>query len=344
MLPINPGTVASGLLKEVSGYLDRQFVKDFLFPSILFWTGLLLVFTSPSGLENAISVWLEQSNILQIIQIIAGIIWLVFFAILLNNQQLGITRIFEGYWDWIPLGIGKFLRDLRKMYYQQVIQREDHQTIYFSYPPSKYSSTYLEYVMPTRLGNILRNAELYPYERYRIDAVLMWPRLMAVLPDSFTKSLADAKSSLDLMLIISFLSVLFALTSGTYLVIIGYSWLLFLICFLGGLTAARLAYLNALSAAISYGQLIKSAFDVFKGDLLQKMGYEKPESMDEEKKFWENLSQFVYRNYPQDPHSLRYSGSTGRTEKNSQGSFSISKFREWITHLIQKIATWFRVS
>ena len=121
-------------------------------------------------------------------------------------------------------------------------------------------------------------------------------------------------------------------------------WWLFLACFLGGLLVARIAYLNALDAAVSYGQLIKGAFDVFKGDLLEKMGYEQPKSLDEEKKFWENLGKFIYRNFPQDPDALRYTGNTKRTKKNGQGPFSISGIRAWILHLIQKITSWLRTT
>lgn len=333
----------STVLKEVTGYLDRRFVLILLFPSFLFWSGLLAIFVWPMGVGSAISSWSEQPTTVQVLESVAAIAWLVFFASLLENQITWITRFYEGYWDGYLFGMGKFLRNLRKGYYQKSIANMDRQTIYYSYPPSKYSSAYLEYVMPTRLGNILRNAELYPYERYKIDAVLLWPRLLAVVPDGFSKLLEGAKSSLDLMLIVSFLSGIFAIVSGIYLLVTSGPWLLFLLCSLGGLVAARLAYLVSLSAAISYGQLIKSAFDVFKGDLLLKMGYEQPKSLLEEKKTWENLSQFVYRNFSQEPNALRYKGSTEEIEKTEQDTFSISRIQAWISYMIQKIVAWLRL-
>ena len=187
----------STVLEEITGYLDRRFVLVLLFPSLLFWGGLLAMFSWPLGVANALAAWLKQDTALQLVEIVAGIAFVVFFASLLDNHMVLITRFYEGNWDKFLPGLGKLLFDLRQKHYQQVIEGKDREAIYYSYPPSKSSESYLKYVMPTRLGNILRNAELYPNERYKIDAVLMWPRLLAVLPDSFNESLASTKSSLD---------------------------------------------------------------------------------------------------------------------------------------------------
>ncbi len=39
-----------------------------------------------------------------------------------------------------------------------------------------------EHLMPTRLGNVLRASEMYAYERYAIEEITIWPRLVPVLP------------------------------------------------------------------------------------------------------------------------------------------------------------------
>lgn len=296
----------STVLNEVTGYLDRRFVLSLLFPSIIFWGGLVLVFTTPVGLERAISEWSLQNVTVQILVIIGIVAWLVFFASLLNNQLVWITRQYEGYWDWVPLGVGRRLRKIRTTYHQRMIEEADYQSTYYLYPPSKYSKEYAKYVMPTRLGNILRNSELYSHARYGIDAVLFWPRLLAVVGEGYMKSLEESKSSMDFMLIVSFLSSLFAIISGIALLVIGSSWWLFLVGFLGGLALAITAYLSALRSAVSYGELIKGAFDIYKGDLLSKMGYAKPASLEEERHLWKSIGEFMYRNAVGDNGNLKY--------------------------------------
>lgn len=65
--------------------------------------------------------------------------------------------------------------------------------LFFYYPSNP------EQMMATRLGNVLKAAELYAWERYGIDSVLLWPLLQSRLPDAFSSQLQDAKASFDLM-------------------------------------------------------------------------------------------------------------------------------------------------
>lgn len=166
------------------------------------------------------------------------------------------------------------------------------ETIYLYYP----LPTQPQQVMPTRLGNILRNAELYSSDRYEIDAVLMWPRLYNLLPERFIQTIAEAKGSLDFMLVVSALSGIFGLVIGVYLVIVQASGWLFLTYFWGGLFLAWFAYRSALGSALLYAQQIKAGFDLYRNELLKQMRLELPKTPSEEIELWGKIHQFIYSN------------------------------------------------
>jgi hypothetical protein len=323
----------STVLNAITSYLDRRFVITFLFPSLLFWSGLLGVVALNNNPTALWATWDQQTGTNQIIQIVAALAWVTFFAYFVANQLTWLTQQFEGYWDWLPFHLGERLRQWRQGYHSKVLTALNVQNdnsadelIYYRYPlPDE-----IEHVLPTQLGNILKNAELYSYQRYQVDAVLMWPRLYAILPKEYANLLGDAKASLDSMLVISTLSGVFAVITGGYLLISGSVWWLFLICFLGGLILGRLAYQSAVRAAIPYAQLIKSAFDLYRGDLLEKMGYERPKSLDDEIKFWDNLCKLIYRNIPEDASLLRYKGATDKQ------SITVQEF-PWPISLLKKL-------
>jgi hypothetical protein len=94
--------------------------------------------------------------------------------------------------------LGKLIRRLNKITPELAEKREQFKrnfSLYF--PPDLYD------VMPTRLGNILKTAEVRVWKRYRIDVVTIWSRLQSDLPKEFADTLQDAKMSLDLMLTLS---------------------------------------------------------------------------------------------------------------------------------------------
>lgn len=152
--------------------------------------------------------------------------------------------------------------------------------------------------MPTRLGNVLKNSELYSKVRYNIDAVLVWPRIYSVLPDRLVQSIGAAKSQMDLMLVISILGVAFALLGGVVALVL-LPWYAFPACVWGGALVAWLGYQGAVRSALPYAQLIKSAFDLHRGTLLTAIGWQAPTSYGEEKRRWKQIGHLWYRGSPE---------------------------------------------
>lgn len=310
----------STVLKEVSGVLDRRFVINAFFPSLLFWGMLGVVFFAGQGtLDTAVQMWDKQNTVLKLIQSVGFVAWVTFFAGLLTSQQMAILHFYEGYWN-IPL-IGNWLEEVGQHWHQKrlgeldLADDRDYENIYLNYPlPSR-----MKAVMPTRLGNILKSAELYPNVRYKLDAVLVWPRLYNLFPESFVKTLAEAKSAMDFMLIISWLGGFFGLVSGVYLLIVRAPWWLFLLCFWGGMLVATSAYQGSLGSASLYAEQIRAAFDLYRSELLKQMRLKLPESLKEEKTVWDAVNQLLYRNNSLEyPDVWIYAGGMPKTDEKGE--------------------------
>jgi len=162
----------------------------------------------------------------------------------------------------------------------------------------------LSWVMPTRLGNHLRAAETYAFLRYNLDAAVIWPRLREALPEKFANRLGDAKMNMDVMLVLSTLALLFGVLWGGILLAIPeahlalYKWAAAPIVFLIGLGIARVAYLNAAQSALSYGELLKTAFDLHRWEVLKLLHLDLPPDLESEKKLWGEICGLLYRNHP----------------------------------------------
>jgi hypothetical protein len=162
----------------------------------------------------------------------------------------------------------------------------------------------LSWVMPTRLGNHIRAAATYSFRRYNLDAAIIWPRLQETLPDKFAERLDEAKMNMDLMLVLTTLALVFGVVWGGTLVVVPDAWLAMRkwvvasIVFLAGIGVARVAYLNAAESALSYGELYKTAFDLYRWDALKALHFDLPPDLESEKKLWGEISGLFYRNYP----------------------------------------------
>ena len=284
-----------GALKEFTSFLERRFLLNAFFPSLIFWGALLLAFLAPDGgINNAATTWSEQSVTVQIALAAAFLAWVWFWAGIIASQWRSIVRLYEGYWSPRAAWLTELGRSWHKTQLLRLYENEAHEAVYYGYP---YSSD-LDEVMPTRLGNILKNAELYPRYRYHADAVLLWPRLTHLVPERFNQILSDARAQLELLLVISTLSTVFACLAGAYLLIVGAAWWIFLGCFWGGLFLAFGTYLGSLNNALVYAQQLKAGFDLYRTELLRQFRLEPKNSLALEQRLWDQVYDFLLLNVP----------------------------------------------
>lgn len=122
-------------------------------------------------------------------------------------------------------------------------------------------------LMPTRLGNLIRAAERRPLTRYGLDAVVCWPYLWLLIPDTAKQSLQQARSDLNSSARLCLWSLLFLSW-----VSIG-AWWVFPIAVLSALFAY---YVWALAAARTYSDLIEAAFALYRFRLYEELRWPLP--------------------------------------------------------------------
>lgn len=321
---------------KLSGFFDRRFILNAFLPSLIFW-GLLIaaILAGQHHLAADAKAWDAQDANFKAMETVGFLAWITFFAALLSSQSSTLLRWHEGYWNlpvpktWETAGCDWHKAKLqeanglidKKMallteapanadaVLQRTLERELeklYEALSMNYPPR----TRPEEVMPTRLGNILKSSELYPRMRYGLDPVLIWPRLYNLFPDHFVQAIADARSSLDFMIVISSLGSAFAVLCGACLLVVCAPWWLFLLCFWGGLLVATVAYQGALGSAILYAQQVRAGFDLYRNEFFKEMRLSLPATPAEEKAQWREVGLFILRNVRENPDTWRYTDTS----------------------------------
>lgn len=160
-------------------------------------------------------------------------------------------------------------------------------------------------VLPTRFGNIFKSAEAYANENYGMDSVRLWPRLVHVIAPSYGNRLDASNNNLAFLvncmafsLLLALLCILasayhlFAVDSTVFKLVDGgpLRYLVAAILFLG---LSFFFYNASLPAARQYNNLVRSAFDLFRFDLLASLHVELPNDNSDEFALWTELSDFI---------------------------------------------------
>jgi hypothetical protein len=214
--------------KTVTTLVQRRFLLNALLPSVVFWTALLLVYsTGRVGLSSAIESWAAQDTTVKIVQVAAFLTWVWLFAGLIASQWTALVTLYSG--DWRMPVLSKFGLNWHKARLIKLDKKRLYDRIYYYYPLKEDLSE----VKSTKIGNILRSAQRYAFHRYKADWDIIWPRLYPLLPGYFLRSLEDSRAGLELTIVASALSGVFALIAGFYLILVRSSWWLFLSYFWG---------------------------------------------------------------------------------------------------------------
>jgi hypothetical protein len=150
---------------------------------------------------------------------------------------------------------------------------------------------YVEDFLPTRLGNGLRAAERYGYERYGLDTQALWYELGTAAPEDLAEELNAARGVADFFISAATLSGLYALIAiGTALAKLDWVFACYAVM---GVLISRLSYLRAARGTGAIARAQRAIVNVSRGKLADLFGLSVPEDADRERAMWHAVKAFV---------------------------------------------------
>lgn len=272
---------------------------DYIFgPAFLFWAGGFGLYVWKTGWQTVVNNAQALDPFQQGALLVMTIILLVFSSVLMQAIRFSILRALEGYWPWPINFLGLGIVALQKPYFQKKyaalrrLASEDPKDLdsvqqekliqldtWAHLHPAKSKD-----LLPTSLGNILRARELAPERKYGLDAIVCWPRLWPLLPENVRLDLTNSRSSLDRLAELWFWGLLFCYWAflTPWAVLIGLLWML-------------MTYAMARQSAIAYGDLLESAFDLYRFLLYDAMGWSRPKNTQDEKALGAQVTEYLWR-------------------------------------------------
>jgi hypothetical protein len=293
--------VVTGILSQVTGQLERRFVLNALFPTLVFSLALILAVAAVTdGVDGAITSWNAADTVVKTLLVIGWVALIFLVANVVANGVLWIIRLFEGYVapaSWFA-GLAR-QRQLQLASDLLTTKPDEFQRRFPPYPRKLEAGD----VAPTTLGNLLLSAEAYSMDRYGVDSVRMWPRLYHVIPEALRTSMADARASMEFLLVVALFAGLYA-AIGSMTIAVGAGPVPWFVGSLGGgLVIAVAAYYAALAPAAIYGDHIRAAYDLHRLELLEELRLPQPATLAEERRLWKTAVSLLDGGRE---HALRY--------------------------------------
>jgi hypothetical protein len=296
-------------LSKIPDLLGRNFAIGFIVPVFVLFGFLWLCFNS----FNKLPKWLRFNPADSFFDaaLVVGVVWISALTLLGLNRLIvrtleGYTFKYTGLYDRLKswqqsrfikraapsLHLQRMIDEARSKGTTEPGQPDDHaerlRLAVEQFPHSEGA------ILPTSFGNRYRAIETYPLVVYGLDAIPAWGRLIAVMPEEFKEAIQGTKAQLDFSVNLLFVGVVSALiyfSLAVATISLG-SWWLFLLY----LATIALGYVLAVSSLGSYGQFVKSAFDLYRKDLADSLGLDLPRSSVHEREMWRDVSRMmIYR-------------------------------------------------
>lgn len=325
----------TNLMSGISGHLPRNLTLGSLLPIAVFV--LLLQTAIPKSQDWPLLRILSELD--PSWRVAATTLLIVALACLLYVFNVPLTRLYEGYpWQSSWLGRRRIqhyrnrLSEIRMRerfldWLERTLSEDDErEAILGAWKNDLRRELFEDYpksasVLPTQLGNVIRSFENYADRQYRMSATTMWPRLVAKIPSDYAEALDDAKTKFDFVLNCSFLSTVLALAilghglarPEPFVAARPFLWWLFNI--LGLLLISRFFYKSCIPRAAAWGTMVRSAFDLYRLNLLSDLGFrQEPATLEEERELWQaSRYQMQFGDLPAYPQALRYLISEPKT-------------------------------
>lgn len=304
------------MFSDLPKLFDRNFAIAYFLPVSIFLTASALLVLHVFDLWSKVSSYKSETSLFDA-TIVLIIAWILGIILLVANRE--IYRFLEGYDRFNPLNI-IFEKSAKKVY-KRKIKRVEQLNDEFEKAGEKYpiekqeelasimkelSQEYPDdetLVLPTPFGNALRSFEIYPRVMYGLEGIDGWARIEAVLPKDYRELIDNAKALVDWWVNLGVISFFFLIEFWVvifykfrphgYLAVLNIVIPLFIFLLISWFLEWR-----ATSAAIGWGDYVKSAFDLYRFDLLKLLGIDLPTDRKKEKALWESFSQAILYRLP----------------------------------------------
>lgn len=286
--------------EKIEEGLAGEFSLRALSPALAFWGTGVVLWGLTNGWEE-VTDFLMNTDVTQGFVLAVGLLFLLELSTWFGNWlKLPVLQFLEGYWR-------RPLRWFRKRMTDRVEQElrskrirldelarkeeikltEEDKNEYRKleaeidrYPEGN------EFLLPTRLGNLMRSSELHPYRVYGLEILTVFPRLWLILPEAVQKEVSEAREHLDNQVKMVILGI--ALFIWSFI-----AWWIIPI----GVAIAIWGYRRAVAAAEVYGLLLRSTFDLHRFDLFKQLHLDLPTSPTEEIEFGVKVTQALSRGF-----------------------------------------------
>ena len=328
----------NSLIKDIG----RSYIVSSFLPTALFSAVGLLIFKG--FIPKLLSTRLVEQDVFYASQWFLFVIFTSWLAFGLYSGISSIIQLYEGY-SW-PSFISKPLKGMtasslaiRKKNISAVLNIIDSkqsakdltliELIEFGEKQEKARYEYMaieglapldnQSLLPTRLGNVLRASEIYSMEKYSIPGIMLWPRLLQLLPKELKEQIEEEFNKLTFTINSSLLSYSIGILSLSVGIIRlpcqiwrsitfcsqdkhlnfferGFNNIApseYLIIGLLFLVVGYIAYCASIPVAQSFGSLIRTSYDLYRFELLRKLNHRLPKSIVEEKGFWQKLTEYM---------------------------------------------------
>jgi hypothetical protein len=274
-------------LDKLGGFFDRRFIIAFWVP--VFACALIVAGTwiSLRGVSETLRRW-DTAGVTWTTAILFGTFFVIsLLAFLLQAFQTSLVRLYVGYW---PIGFFRRWGEQREELLRTAAFAGNVEDWFYAYSRGDIRKR----PQATRLGNIIMAAYDYPDEMYGANAANWWSRLTAVLPESFRTQVDGALTPLFALLNLCTALLVATFFGSLILASLNQRWGGILVYLLAGVALARICYYAAIKQAIVYGEHVRVAFDLYRGELLKHMRIKLPESANKEHTLWQTLGRWTY--------------------------------------------------